>query len=129
MAKNNSKTENTNASHILGTTNHADSCTAQYYINDNKITEFHPADSSTFTKDQYRTWINTLETSPMKTSSPVDVYHTTPYDKFVAAEDPSSASGIISDVDASTSFNAFMDLMRAEGKDPSTLEENAFRQQ
>lgn len=121
------KSTDVSISKILGEAVAPDTSTGQYFVTDNKITEIASLDSSVFTDDDYLKWIKTLETSPMKQSSPVDVYHVTPYDKFTVAEDPSMGRGFISDTDASIAFYAFMDLMRAEGKDPSSLANNAFK--
>ena len=143
----NNKTNSTVKSHkvdesmIYGTTvdsslNNANVVTGKYIMDENTIIDISQdlLDSSTMTAAEYKRWYKTNMETQSRTATILDLQHVTINDSILSRSDPSSygpnataQEGKPTAVDASAAREAFYDLMRAEGKDPSTFMENQYK--
>ena len=140
-AKSMEKTQKVDESMTYGATvdsslNNANILTGKYITDENTIIDVAQdlLDSSTMSPEEYKKWYATNMQTQSRTSTILDLQHVTCNDSIICTSDPSSygvnataQEGKPTDTAAAAAREAFYDLMRAEGKDPSTFMENQYK--
>ena len=135
------KSQKVNESMTYGSTvdsslNNGNILTGKYITDENTIIDVAQdlLDSSNMSPEEYKKWYATNMQTQSRTSTILDLQHVTCNDSMFAKADPSSLGvnktaeeGKPTAEDASAATAAFYDLMRAEGKDPSTFMKNQYK--